>query len=156
MHTLSLAQFGIGDYIHFFWNYKILNSTFKGQVNMHMCERQMAPRRQAYRAGHRWHCERSVRSVRLLSVPGGQALVGALGFEEPGGHTNLIGFRQRQQSGKFLLLQIRHAVLKNTSLLYHWNMLHRKPYLESVEVTHPCMQSTSGALRATCVQAFPA
>ena len=27
---------------------------------------------------------------------------------------------------------------------------------ESEAVTHPCMQSTSGALRATCVQAFPA
>lgn len=26
----------------------------------------------------------------------------------------------------------------------------------STDVTHPCMQSTSGALRATCVQAFPA
>lgn len=35
-----------------------------------------------------------MRSVRLLSVPGGQALVGALGLEEPGGHTNLSSLRQ--------------------------------------------------------------
>lgn len=54
-----------------------------------MCERRSAPRRHAYRAGHCWHCERSVRSVRLLSVPGGQALFGALGLEEPGGQKNL-------------------------------------------------------------------
>lgn len=58
-----------------------------------MCERQSAPRRHAYRAGHCWHCERSVRSVRLLSVPGGQALFGALGLEEPGGQTNLSKMR---------------------------------------------------------------
>lgn len=30
----------------------------------------------------------------MLIVPGGQALVGALGLEEPGGHTNLSSLRQ--------------------------------------------------------------
>lgn len=34
----------------------------------------------------------------MLSVPGGQALVGALGLEEPGGHTNLFRFRQIGQN----------------------------------------------------------
>lgn len=47
------------------------------------------PLKQAKRAGHRWHWERSVRSVRLLRVPGGQALDGSFGRAEPGGHTNL-------------------------------------------------------------------
>ena len=41
----------------------------------------------------------------MLIVPGGQALVGALGLEEPGGHTNLARFRQIGQNyilqGKF-------------------------------------------------------
>lgn len=52
-------------------------------------EGSLAPLKQAKRAGHRWHWERSVRSVRLLRVPGGHALDGSFGLAEPGGHTNL-------------------------------------------------------------------
>lgn len=36
-----------------------------------------------------------MRSVRSLSVPGGQALAGGLGLEEPGGHANLLRSSQK-------------------------------------------------------------
>ena len=57
--------------------------------------------------------------------------------------------KQFQRMRKVFLLQIKYAEseLRGTD---------RKPFLDSEEVSYPCMQSTSGALRATCVQAFPA
>lgn len=55
--------------------------------------------------------------MRLLSVPGGQALVGALGLEEPGGHTNLSRFRQIDQNYRTILKLLKTGSEKDLKRL---------------------------------------
>lgn len=58
-----------------------------------------SPLGQATPEGQTSHCDRSERLLRLLNVPGGQAWVGALGLEEPTGHTYLQQPRSTHQPG---------------------------------------------------------